>query len=652
MIFEHPSNKSESQNWFVDCSAELVKSAIHSALVNPLNSVRQICGQSQLDWSKPDDNATGAKAVSQHIGDMAGNIFDFMVLKKIVGGIAGEGLLEKGILATKLLPSVTARSIRLSAITGLGQGYLFTPVVHGNTGLFSDDRFASGVISAGSMVAMDLTPHVRRNIPQNFVGNLGRSTTAGAAGGISQVLLSDGLFKHQLGLNSETASRIAGAAFGGALGGAAFHISHTALGLTFRSRVKQTTIESNSSDNSFEELSVHNTSSFDSQLLQSAKLHLSKTARDNDPHNVQSGYVEDSSGRIRHVVIRCEHRPMEELASVFHKLTPFTCAIPEVANRNSAEPLTSCGGIDVQQRIGKSLCDRVRNGSLTVRKKVNEDRVVHVDLQLYDQLEQATAERIIIGDIDGDPRNMTASRQGGKWTVANIDFDNGRLGAFSDNPIPQRTRSPLDGQPISKATLAKTRQLVDTLDTPAGRNSLQNIGLGNKQSDALIARARFLLEYKHFPKSPAGVATDPLLSSNKLREMAENEDIHIRHDAAKNPAASPDLLSKLAADEEYFVRSAVAGNPVASADLLRKLATDKNVDVRCNVAINSAASFDLLTHLSADECYSVQLAVAENPSASPELLSKLLKQWHKSSKQLIANVASNPSFWTPQSRNR
>ncbi len=218
-----------------DCSAELLKDAIHSAAIDPINSVRQLCGKSQVDWFHPDDTATGAKEVCKHAGDMAGKIFDFMVLRKIVGGIAGEGLFAKEVAA--VAPStLTARSIGLSAVSGFGQGHLLTPVETGYSGLFSRDRFISGVVTAGSVVTMELTPHafnrVRclRNVPHNFIGNLGRNSTAGAAGGVSQVLLSDGLFKQRLGLNLETVGEIGSAAWGGAIGGGVFHMTHAALG--------------------------------------------------------------------------------------------------------------------------------------------------------------------------------------------------------------------------------------------------------------------------------------------------------------------------------------------------------------------------------------------------------------------------------------
>jgi hypothetical protein len=185
------------------------------------------------------------------------------------------------------------------------------------------------------------------------------------------------------------------------------------------------------------------------------------------------------------LVIRYGHRPFEQTAYEFHQLTDFTCAIPQTVHRDvtnwGPNPHLSADGIDVQQRIGKSLADRVEGA----RKLV-------IDPQLRDQLEQATAERLIMGDRDGYPRNMTVSRKDGKWLVANIDFapkGNADLRTFSKSSLPPDARSYLSGQSISQPTLDKIRNLIERLDNPGGKESLRKIGLSEEQSDALIMRA-------------------------------------------------------------------------------------------------------------------------------------------------------------------
>ena len=239
MILDDLNNKLGGQNEILDCSAELIKSAIHSALIKPINSLRQICGKSQLDWLKPDDRAAGAKAFCQQAGEMTGNIFDFMVLRKTAGRIAGESLIgkESANLATKMPPLMTAQSMKLSATTAFAQGYFLTPVISGNAGLFSKDRCISGIVDAGSMLTMDGTLNAlnkTRGISQNFLGNLGRNMIAGSTGGASQILLSTGLIQHRLATGDEIGS----ATFGGAIGAGAFHTAHTIVGSAFKTIIK------------------------------------------------------------------------------------------------------------------------------------------------------------------------------------------------------------------------------------------------------------------------------------------------------------------------------------------------------------------------------------------------------------------------------
>jgi hypothetical protein len=65
----------------IDCSGELAKDAVHSAVVAPLDSILQIAAKPTLDIFTPDDKATGLKAKARQIGEMAGTIFDFALLR-------------------------------------------------------------------------------------------------------------------------------------------------------------------------------------------------------------------------------------------------------------------------------------------------------------------------------------------------------------------------------------------------------------------------------------------------------------------------------------------------------------------------------------------------------------------------------------------
>ena len=208
-------------NTLLDCSTELLKDTVHSAIVDPLSSLLQLCGQSKLELLMPDEKATGAKAVARQMGEMAGNIFDFMVLRK-----AAKSLPEQTTsIAGKDIDEMVRRNVRLSVTTGLVQGYVFTPVEHGNGKFFSADRLEQGTIGASSMMAMDasigltqLMPAMK-SIPENYLGRLGRSAIAGAVGGAGQSELTDRIKQGHWA----SAGELRSAAIGGAFGGAAFH---------------------------------------------------------------------------------------------------------------------------------------------------------------------------------------------------------------------------------------------------------------------------------------------------------------------------------------------------------------------------------------------------------------------------------------------
>ena len=94
------------------------------------------------------------------------------------------------------------------------------------------------------------------------------------------------------------------------------------------------------------------------------------------------------------------------------------------------------------------------------------------------------------------------SRKDGKWAVANIDFENSN-GAFGLNTVPPPARFGLLKEgPISQATLDKVSRLVKSLEDPEGKGlaRLKEIGLSDAQSQALLSRAKFLLEHKRIPE--------------------------------------------------------------------------------------------------------------------------------------------------------
>jgi hypothetical protein len=242
------------------------------------------------------------------------------------------------------------------------------------------------------------------------------------------------------------------------------------------------------------------------------------------------GLLELPDGEQRHVLIRSQHRPLEVKVAKFHELTPFTCTVAKTASRSlsSLDPefatvlskvayYRAVTAVDIQEYLGETLDDPLVERHLSV-----------VSDQLRDQLEQATAERVIIGDQDDHVGNLTVSELDGAWTIGNIDFhDNGYIeGAFNTEKVPV-TRLPHAGRTISPDTLDKIEALILRLESSEGRNHLSAIGLSPKQSEALVLRARFLAEQRRFPGHvrPNGTPdySPPLLAAiyvNSVRDPA------------------------------------------------------------------------------------------------------------------------------------
>ena len=125
-----------------------------------------------------------------------------------------------------------------------------------------------------------------------------------------------------------------------------------------------------------------------------------------------------------------------------------------------------------------------------------------------------------------------------------------------------------------------------------------------------------------------------------LRKLAEDEDLFVRREVAMNPNTTVDILTKLAEDEDWYVRKAVAYNPNTPVELLRKLAEDKNLDVRWEVAENPNTPVDILTKLAEDKDVSVRWRVAKNPNTPVDILTKLAED---KDSDMRWGVAYNPN---------
>lgn len=276
---------------------------------------------------------------------------------------------------------------------------------------------------------------------------------------------------------------------------------------------------------------------------------------------VLGGFTEDELGRVRQVFIR-EHRPLEAKAAKFHSMTNFDTVFPQTATRpvDNINPQVlsyfpwETKQLDVQERIGKSIKERTADGTL---KRLN------IDALQSDLLQDAIAERAIIGDQDAHLGNFSVTKQRGKVAVGTLDIEEND-GAFGSHTIPI-IRSPLPDNAIAPSTLAKVNQLVDKLETREGMNQLRDLGLNQREAAALLRRAQFLSQYKRFPGSIAEVTQDPKLPPPLIDWLANDPDAMVRESLARNIRSNPEVLARLASDENTWVKSAALENLAQSA---------------------------------------------------------------------------------------
>ena len=97
-------------------------------------------------------------------------------------------------------------------------------------------------------------------------------------------------------------------------------------------------------------------------------------------------------------------------------------------------------------------------------------------------------------------------------------------------------------------------------------------------------------------------------SPEMIEELADDEDWHVRKEAAKNSRTPVEALRKLAEDEDWLVRKEVAEHPSTPIEVLRKLAEDEVENVRYAVAENPRTPVDILRKLAEDEDWLVRSA--------------------------------------------
>jgi HEAT repeat protein len=114
-----------------------------------------------------------------------------------------------------------------------------------------------------------------------------------------------------------------------------------------------------------------------------------------------------------------------------------------------------------------------------------------------------------------------------------------------------------------------------------------------------------------------------------LTQLTSDEDPAVRWLAACNSNMPVDTLTQLAGDRYVKVREAVASHPNTASDTLAQLAGDENQFVRSRVAGNIHTPLEILPTFAEDENEHVREGVAGNPSTPSEILILLTGDWNK-----------------------
>ncbi|MBL4615764.1 MAG: DUF2336 domain-containing protein [Magnetovibrio sp.] len=133
------------------------------------------------------------------------------------------------------------------------------------------------------------------------------------------------------------------------------------------------------------------------------------------------------------------------------------------------------------------------------------------------------------------------------------------------------------------------------------------------------------------------------LEYDEAKELAQNEDLAVRHEVAEHPKAQPEILYFLAADKAASVRAAIAGNEAAprQADVLLTKDADEGVRSQLATKISKLApgltanevdkirqmTYEALETLARDQAIKVRRIVAETlkdmADAPPEVIRHL-----------------------------
>lgn len=161
----------------LDYGARFAKGFVDGGIERPFNGIAQVASFGQLpaiDIVQVDQYATGVEKLAQDMGSATGQIFDFLVLSKLVGSAATSMGAPEAALSTRL---------GTSGLTGFLSGSVLTPL---NPGESQWNRLANGTSQAVSFMAMDgistaLTPKL--GSPTLF-NSITRGGISGAGAGV------------------------------------------------------------------------------------------------------------------------------------------------------------------------------------------------------------------------------------------------------------------------------------------------------------------------------------------------------------------------------------------------------------------------------------------------------------------------------------
>ncbi len=105
-------------------------------------------------------------------------------------------------------------------------------------------------------------------------------------------------------------------------------------------------------------------------------------------------------------------------------------------------------------------------------------------------------------------------------------------------------------------------------------------------------------------------AQHPLISAEKMKELAANPDWRMREALARNPELPPELIAEMSKDSDYDVRLAIANHPEVLAENLALLAHDETSGIRQVVAAHPLTPQRILRKLSCDDDEDVRSTVA------------------------------------------